>query len=360
MFLNAMAAIKKEGLARSVYFRQGYEINGTLQAILDWQFGQHKREAKVLDFACGYGRATRFLVAEVGPTNVWASDIYADAVEFQERQFGVHGFVSCYEPSKLECEQKFDLIFVASLFTHLPQHRFEQWLARLFDMLSETGFLAFSVHDETLAAGRTMPADGFLFREASESRSLDLAEYGSTYVTENYLSSAISRVVAGNWPYKRIPLALCGAHDLYLVPRDRQQDFTSLRYVQPPVGYLERFSMSVDGVLNMAGWAGEHDAAQSLEHIAILVDGEVVKTLEPTWERPDVVHVLGKENFLLSGWEVLIPNMGGSMHAAQTVEVVVESTSGKKAVLHSSLVSEASAEVPFHAPAANSPAARVR
>lgn len=40
MLINAMAGLKNEGLAKAVYFRQGYEINQTLQTVLDWKVRQ--------------------------------------------------------------------------------------------------------------------------------------------------------------------------------------------------------------------------------------------------------------------------------------------------------------------------------
>ena len=346
MLLNAMAGIPNKGLARAVYFRQGHEINSTLQELLDWACAGDKRNAKVLEFACGYGRATRFLVAQVNPRNVWASDIYAGAVEFQRKQFGVNGFVSCHEPSELACDETFDLIFVASLFTHLPRHRFEQWLARLFQMLSPRGVLAFSVHDETLVAGRAMPEDGYLFVKASESRSLDLDEYGSTYVTEGYMSGAIARVIGAgaHWHYKRLPLALCGAHDMYLVARDPTQDFSTLVHVQPPVGYVERFGVTPGGALTVAGWAAEHDLTERVENISVSVDGRVRATARPDIDRPDVVQVLGKASFLRSGWLVSLRNLPPSRHGSKAVEVTVTSSSGRSAILHSSALSDAAME----------------
>lgn len=167
MYLTALAKITSSGLAKAVYLRQGADINATIQQLLNWRFGR-KDTIKFLDFASGYGRSTRFLVQDVPPSNVWVSDIYADAVTFQKETFKVNGFVSCHNPSSLYCDEKFDMIFVASLFTHLPQERFMNWLRRLFEMLAPRGVLVFSLHDEALAGGREIPPPGILFLEASE------------------------------------------------------------------------------------------------------------------------------------------------------------------------------------------------
>ncbi len=344
MLLNAITGLQNEGLAKAVYFRQGYEINTTLQSILDWHCstGRDKATCKVLDFACGFGRATRFLVAEVNPANVWASDIYKDAVSFQKKQFGVNGFESCHDPSQLTCSERFDLIFVASLFTHLPQQRFEQWLERLFNMLSPDGILAFSVHDEALASGQKLPKNGFLFVKASESRSLNLEEYGATYVTEGYVAKAIQRVIKAGWNYKRLPLALCGSHDIYLISRNPTQDFSSFSHTQPPVGYVDWFTLSSDGILRIGGWAGEHDPAQAIADISISIDQQIIAHLTPDMERADVAKALNKNHFIQSGWDYSMAGIDLENQADDVIEVILTSTTGKTSILHSSTISAAS------------------
>ena len=80
------------------YFRSGASIADSLGQVLRWRFGGMDRIGKILDFASGYGRVTRFLVREVPPERVWVSDVYADGVRFQEERFGVHGIVSAIRP----------------------------------------------------------------------------------------------------------------------------------------------------------------------------------------------------------------------------------------------------------------------
>lgn len=344
MLINAMAGLKNEGLAKAVYFRQGYEINQTLQTVLDWKV-QHsvpkdKSHAHVLDFACGYGRATRFLVAEVNPGNVWASDIYAEAVEFQKATFGVNGFVSHHNPDAIVCDQRFDLIFVASLFTHLPQDRFEDWLKKLHSLLKPDGVVAFSVHDQTLAHGRAINDNGFLFLAESESRSLDKNEYGSTYVTEGYLQDAVARLFGKGWPLKRNPLALCGSHDVYLISRNAVEDFSSFVYVLPPVGYVDWFSLSDEGVFRIGGWAGEHNDQFAIDSLVVSINGKVVSRLKPGLPRADVARVLGKQSLAHSGWDFSLSGIDKERQADEVVEVTLNSTSGKVALLHSSLLAD--------------------
>lgn len=342
MLLNAISGLYSEGLARAVYLRQGFEIHTVLMSVLEWIPGKTKASAKVLDFACGYGRSTRFLVAEVPPENVWVSDIYEGAVDFQKSQFGVNGFVSRYEAAQLECDERFDLVFVASLFTHLPRLRFEQWLAKLHSFLGDKGILAFSVHDSALAQGRTMPPDGFLYVTESESRSLDLEEYGSTYVSEAFVSQTIAKVLGSGYSYRRLPQALCGSHDIYLVSRDSNETFVSFNYVNPPVGYVDWFSLSDEGAFRIGGWAAEHDSNHSIISIEISIEDKIVGTLKPSFDRPDVAHVLGKPHTKHSGWDFWLEGFDRDRDGEKVVEVILRSTTGRMAILHSSQLKDAS------------------
>ncbi|HVZ44414.1 MAG TPA: class I SAM-dependent methyltransferase [Ramlibacter sp.] len=342
MFLSAVKALPSVGLAKAVYLRQGFEINSTLQAVLDWVAHPDKSSAKVLDFACGYGRSTRFLVAEIPAANVWVSDIDEAAVEFQKAEFAVNGFVSSYEPRDVVCGERFDLIFVASLFTHLPRYRFEQWLRRLLGLLKDKGVLAISVHDSALSNGRPMPSDGFLFVPESESRSLDVNEYGSTYVSEAYVSGAVRSLFGGEVAYRRLPLALCGSHDMYLLSRRSVEEFDSFEFANPPVGYVDWFSLSEEGVFRIGGWAADHDPANEITSIRVFFDGIVVGEVKTGYEREDVAASLGVEGARFSGWDFWKKGVDREADGGKVVEVVVTSSSGRTTTLHSSEVRDAS------------------
>lgn len=340
MFLYAMDGLKNRALARSVYFRQGAEINNTVQQLLNWRFSLGKEDVKFLDFACGYGRSTRFLITAIPPKNVWVSDIYGDAVSFQKRYFGVNGFNSFHDPRDLSCDLKFDMIFVASLFTHMPAERFREWLNKLFELLEPRGILAFSVHDETLAAGQRIPDPGILFVRQSESKTLSKNEYGSSYVTEAFVRSTIEAAGRSGWRYKRLIRALCGEQDVYVISRDGEETFAGFAYRQPPVGYVDWFKISPQGELRIGGWAGEPNDGVELDAVQVRIDGRLVMSRKPDMPREDVVKVLGNNNFAFSGWECLHA-MG--QQPEQNLEVLVEVTavsqSGLSTMLHVSPLS---------------------
>ena len=105
------------------YVFSGLHMFQVLDAFAVRKFGALRAVPALLDFASGYGRLTRHLVLALDPVRVWVSDIKDKAVAFQRRRFGVHGFPSTAEPDDLAVTERFDLIFVGSLFSHLPEGR---------------------------------------------------------------------------------------------------------------------------------------------------------------------------------------------------------------------------------------------
>ena len=72
---------------------------------------------------------------------------------------------------------------------------FKKWLGKLYSFLAPKGLLVFSVHDQAvLPSDIAMPVTGFFFQPHSESRSLDKNQYGSTWVTEDFVRNVIVEI----------------------------------------------------------------------------------------------------------------------------------------------------------------------
>ncbi|HEY4593196.1 MAG TPA: class I SAM-dependent methyltransferase, partial [Thermoanaerobaculia bacterium] len=230
------------------YFRSGASIADSLGQGLRWRFGSLERMGKILDFASGYGRVTRFLVRDVPPERVWVADVYADGVRFQEERLGVRGLVSTIRPEDFACAERFDAILVTSLFTHLPEERFVAWLRVLLGLLAPGGMLAFSAHSpEVLPLGVPMPDTGIHFQETSESGSLAKSDYGSTWVTEEFVRSALDRAIGPGASLHRVERGLCNFQDLYLALPEGGVDFAGLDFQGEPQLFLERARLSEEG-----------------------------------------------------------------------------------------------------------------
>jgi SAM-dependent methyltransferase len=154
-----------------------------------------------LEFACGHGRMTRFLVHRIERSRITVSDINPSAVAFTCATFGVVGFTSVEDPADLRHDRRYEVIFAGSLFTHLSFAHWGAWLQCLYSLLTESGLLIFSTHgpgvlDDIYGDGWKSQTEtveeGFLFIRANETNGrLPASYYGATFVTEKYVRSFV-------------------------------------------------------------------------------------------------------------------------------------------------------------------------
>ncbi|MFB2933836.1 class I SAM-dependent methyltransferase [Aerosakkonemataceae cyanobacterium BLCC-F154] len=303
MFLYLQDAFHKDrNRALVEYFTSGKEVMNRVTSIINWKFQSFENVNSFLDFACGYGRMTRYLVQEMPPKKIWVSDIYAEAVEYQKLQFGVNGIVSVTNPKDYPVERKYDCIFVFSLFSHLPEKTFVPWLEKLYSMLSPNGILMFTVHDVALMPeGQVMPDNGISFAPLSESRSLSTDDYGSTWVTESFVADAIAKASNGKAFYHRIKRGLL-IQDLYLVINDPKLDFSTLNLGVRPRGFVDFCTYSRHDEITLQGWAIDTSWTHEIKEVQVLLNGQLIQKCKPCYPRPDVVEFLKDERALVSGW----------------------------------------------------------
>jgi SAM-dependent methyltransferase len=174
------------------YLISGFEMLWQLEGILDDLDMNFKHIDSLLDFASGYGRLTRFLIQKIDKEKICVSDIDKNAVDFCKKTFGVKGFYSVSNPNALIHEKKYDVIFVASLFSHLALPLWQGWLKRLYDMLNREGILIFSTHGYDNYCNQDQNfggKEGFRYVEQSETTRLPENEYGTAYVSRNYVEN---------------------------------------------------------------------------------------------------------------------------------------------------------------------------
>jgi SAM-dependent methyltransferase len=99
----------------------------------------------LLDFACGYGRVLRYFRAAFPEARLVACDISNDAVDFCAQEFGAVPVYSDEDPAAIDLPGPFDVIWVGSLFTHVPEVRWVGFLDLLESVLSPEGLLVFTV-----------------------------------------------------------------------------------------------------------------------------------------------------------------------------------------------------------------------
>jgi SAM-dependent methyltransferase len=102
-----------------------------------------------LDLPCGYGRVTRFLVQQLEPGRVTACDVDRQGVRFCAAEFGVHGIVAERDPFRTRFPRRYDVAFVGSLLTHLPEAACDTMLRSVVATLAPSGLLIFSTQGES-------------------------------------------------------------------------------------------------------------------------------------------------------------------------------------------------------------------
>ncbi|MEG4318966.1 MULTISPECIES: methyltransferase [unclassified Microcoleus] len=324
MYLFALSNVKDDrdrALVR--YYSLGRRILDTVKQVVDWHFGSFENVPSFLDFACGYGRFTRFLIQEMPPEKVWVSDIYANAVKFQTEYLGVSGIVSTGKPENYLIDRKFDCILANSFFSHMPERTFTSWLQNLYDLLTPNGILMFSVHDECLRAPNVeMPAHGILFSALSESQSLDKEEYGTTYVTEKFVREVVDKVSAGKAFVHRIEKGICRFQDLYVVTNELVRDFSELKLYHHPEGYVDVAAFTNQENLYLEGWAADLNLGGRIEEVQVLVNNQIVQRCEPFYNRPDVAGHFKTDVALQSGWNCYLPKNTVAPQDVLTVKAI--------------------------------------
>jgi 2-polyprenyl-3-methyl-5-hydroxy-6-metoxy-1,4-benzoquinol methylase len=180
------------------YLADGWRTLAELMVILESVDRPLTRARSFLEFASGFGRFTRHL-ARVLPGRVTASDVQQGSMEFAREQFGVEAFYSKGEAASLQIPGEYDVVFVLSMFTHLPPARWGAWLEKLFSAVAPGGVLVFSVHNEAHGRelGVKLESDGTRFLASSESASLGVDAYGTTFTTRAFVERQVAQALPG-------------------------------------------------------------------------------------------------------------------------------------------------------------------
>jgi SAM-dependent methyltransferase len=103
-------------------------------------------DARVLDFGCGWGRLTRFFARDVPPGHLYGCDPVQQILDVCI-QSGLPAQLarSDFLPERIPFDERFDLAFSFSVFTHISEVAHERCLRALHDALRPGGLLALTV-----------------------------------------------------------------------------------------------------------------------------------------------------------------------------------------------------------------------
>ncbi len=185
------------------YFVDGARSAKKLGDLLFSQLGLRRRwDTSLLEFASGYGCVTRHLIKELAPINIVSCDIHEAACSFIDSAIGCKTILSATNPEDLKIENdSFDAVFALSFFSHMPEHTWGRWLKSLFDKVSPGGYLIFTtqgMNSRKYFGDPKIPDNGIWFKPDSEQKDLDVADYGSTIVTPEYVKKAVENILHQN------------------------------------------------------------------------------------------------------------------------------------------------------------------
>lgn len=178
------------------YLSDGWRTLSELMVLLERQGRPLLGMGSVLEFGAGFGRFTRHL-APVMPGRLTSSDVLPGTTAFLRDTFGVKAFESARDPAALRFPERYDLVFVLSVFTHLPPRQWGPWLRALEAALNPGGLLVFTVHNEDFSRGLgvVFDDDGTKFLTSSESPSVDGEVYGTTLTTRAWAEAEVARAL---------------------------------------------------------------------------------------------------------------------------------------------------------------------
>jgi SAM-dependent methyltransferase len=115
-------------------------------------------DARVLDFGCGWGRLTRMLARDVAPGRLFGCDPSQDILDVC-RDNGVPAALarSDFMPDRVPFDERFDLAFAFSVFTHLSEPAHQRSLDALHAALVPGGLLVVTVRPPAYLAGDGRP-----------------------------------------------------------------------------------------------------------------------------------------------------------------------------------------------------------
>lgn len=203
------------------YLADGWRTLSELMLLLEAVDRPLLKTQSFLEFASGHGRFTRHLVKALGADKVTVSDVVPDAVAFARATLNAKGFLSSTTPEDVVWPRTYDVVFVLSLFSHLPRRTWTRWLNCLYAAVAPGGVLVFSAHG--LKAARhdnvTLDAEGFHFAASSESQAIDTAEYGTAFTSEEFVLARIAENMGADKLIHKVPVHFWNHQDAYVVAR---------------------------------------------------------------------------------------------------------------------------------------------
>lgn len=179
-----------------------------------------------LEVGCGYGRIVRELRTHLPASQIYVSDVIDEGAVFAAREFGVHK-APVFEEAGDSLDDKFDLIYLLSVYTHLRRDFVESNLRRVAAALKPGGVVIFTVHGEGSAQTSeryrqywldkekllaALASDGYYY----ERYPYYSTEYGLTWFTRDAVTAMVEETVPQLQFIAHHPTELDGHQDIFV------------------------------------------------------------------------------------------------------------------------------------------------
>jgi ubiquinone/menaquinone biosynthesis C-methylase UbiE len=195
--------------------REGGKFHRYVVDASEQQNNRLSPSSRLLDFGCGWGRMTRFMVQSVTDTGKFGVDVNSYMIDVCKKT-NVPGFYSAIEKrgSLPFPDGFFTHIFAYSVFTHLPEGAAKHWLAelsrvaapgcvfiltveppRFLEMIANAdpvtatdawpSRLTRRFHKEAVEFRKNLDRDGYAYFPSSGQEHAD--DYGDSVYTEDYM-----------------------------------------------------------------------------------------------------------------------------------------------------------------------------
>lgn len=172
----------------------GRRAADSITAVLEHNGVAIRRVRRILDFGCGCGRVVRCWRDLSG--EVHGCDYNAAAIRWCRRHFPFATFaVNGLAPPLPYADERFDLVYALSVFTHLPEPLLGDWMREMARVLVPGGLLVASTHGS--ACLDALDADEQAAFHAGQAVVKDEASAGTNrcgvYVSMEYVRSRMAR-----------------------------------------------------------------------------------------------------------------------------------------------------------------------
>jgi SAM-dependent methyltransferase len=132
------------------YLQGAKNVMGILQKSLAICGKEMSSLSSCLEIGSGYGRIIRHVSGRIQPANVFACDAIEEASHFCSEEFGIN-CVPCRSLSEARNHDRFELIYLISVFSHLDSVSIANLWAKIVTILKPGGVVVFTTQGNVSA-----------------------------------------------------------------------------------------------------------------------------------------------------------------------------------------------------------------